>query len=105
MTFDQLIQEIEHDYGRINFAERIMLRRAYDVIPEKEEQDRICHKTEKWDSEHRYLIYRLLSSEYWRVQESEDGSYPKCPCIKWFKTKEDIKYYARNNGLILEDNL
>ena len=36
MTFDALIHELECDYGRINFRERLMLRRAYDVVPEKE---------------------------------------------------------------------
>ncbi len=38
MTFGQLIHELECDYGRINFRERLMLRRAYDVVPEKEDK-------------------------------------------------------------------
>ena len=38
MTFDELIHELECDYGRINFRERLMLRRAYDVVPEQEDK-------------------------------------------------------------------
>lgn len=37
MKFNELIHELECDYGRIGFRERLMLRRAYDVIPEKDE--------------------------------------------------------------------
>jgi len=36
MTFGQLIHELECVYGRIDFRERLMLRRAYDVVPEEE---------------------------------------------------------------------
>ena len=39
MTFGQLLRDIERDYGRINFRERLMLRRAYNVIPEPEEEN------------------------------------------------------------------
>ena len=38
MKFNELIHELECDYGRINFRERLMLRRAYDVIPEQEDE-------------------------------------------------------------------
>lgn len=38
MKFSELIHELECDYGRINFRERLMLRRAYDVIPEQEDK-------------------------------------------------------------------
>lgn len=38
MKFDELIHELECDHGRINFRERLMLRRAYDVVPEKEKE-------------------------------------------------------------------
>ena len=44
MKFEELIHELECDYGRIDFRERLMLRRAYDVVPEKEETKLICHK-------------------------------------------------------------
>ena len=37
MTFDKLFEEIEGEFGRINFRERLMLRKAYDIMTEKEE--------------------------------------------------------------------
>ena len=99
MKYDELIHELESDFGRINFRERVMLRRAYDVMPEKEETERICHKVDKWDSEHRYYAYQNIgeiSENIWHIDTSENGSYPKCNVIKWFKTEEDVKYYLRN---------
>lgn len=55
MTFDELIHELECDYGRINFRERLMLRRAYDVVPEKEleaqiREDRLCEHCDQYKS-------------------------------------------------------
>lgn len=101
MKFSELIDELEQEYGRLNFRERLMLRRAYDVVPEKEEQDSVSHKVDKWDSEHRFYAYQLLSEisqNKWHIKESEDGRYPKCNVIKWFKTREDVEYYLKNNS-------
>ena len=99
MKFEELIHELESDFGRINFREKVMLRRAYDVMPEKEETERICHKVDKWDCEHKYYAYQgigEISKNIWHIDVSEDGSYPKCNTVKWFKTEEDVKYYLRN---------
>lgn len=99
MKFDELIHELECDYGRIDFRERLMLRRAYDVMPEKEEIEHVCHKVDKWDSEHRFYAFQNIgeiSKNIWHIDESEDGRYPKCNVIKWFKTREDVEYYLRN---------
>ena len=100
MKFDELIHELECDYGRINFRERLMLRRAYDAVPEKEETEHVCHKVDKWDSEHRFYAFQkigVISKNIWHINESEDGSYPKCNVIKWFRTREDVEYYLKNN--------
>ena len=106
MTFDKLFEEIEGEFGRINFRERLMLRRAYDVVPEKEETELVCHKVDKWDSEHRFYAFQNvgeISKNIWHIDESEDGSYPKCNVIKWFKTREDVEYYLRNIKSVKEE--
>jgi hypothetical protein len=36
MTFDKLLGELEDDFGRINFRERLIIRKAYDLMTEKE---------------------------------------------------------------------
>lgn len=100
MKFEELLHELEKDYGRLNFRDRLMLRRAYDVVPEKEEQNQIYHKVDKWDSEHRFYAFQNIgeiSKNIWHINESENGSYPKCNVIKWFKTREDVEYYLKNN--------
>ena len=99
MKFDELIHELECDYERINFREILMLRRAYDVVPEKEETELVCHKVDKWDTEHRFYAFQKIgeiSKNIWHINESEDGRYPKCNVIKWFKTREDVEYYLKN---------
>lgn len=106
MKFDELIQELESDFGRIDFREIVMLRRAYDVMPEKEETDFVCHKVDKWDSEHRFYAFQNIgeiSKNIWHIDESEDGSYPKCNTVKWFKTREDVEYYLRNIKSVKEE--
>ena len=32
MTFADVLDELEPEYGRINFRERLMLRKAFDVM-------------------------------------------------------------------------
>jgi len=110
MEFEELIHELECDYGRINFRERLMLRRAYDVQSKEKITNKVMNfvnsvmlasgvKVDKWDSEHRYYAYQSIgeiSENIWHIDTSEDGSYPKCNVIKWFKTEEDVKYYLRN---------
>lgn len=96
MKFDELIHELECDYGRINFRERLMLRRAYDVVPEKEETDLVCHKVDKWDSEHRFYAYGNLSDKTWKIEESKKGNSTGYPYVGWFKTREDAVYYLKN---------
>ena len=110
MEFEELIHELECDYGRINFRERLMLRRAYDVQPKEKITNKVHNfvnsvmlasgvKVDKWDSEHKYYAYQSIgeiSKNIWHIDESEDGRYPKCNVIKWFKTEKDVKYYLRN---------
>ncbi len=59
----------------------------------------ITGKSDKWDSEHRFYAWQSISEiplNKWHIDESENGSYPKCNVIKWFKTKEDVEYYLKN---------
>lgn len=38
MTFGDLLDKIEPDFGRINFRERLMLRKAFDLFRASEEE-------------------------------------------------------------------
>ena len=38
MTFADLLDQIEPDFGRINFRERLMLRKAFDAFRASEEE-------------------------------------------------------------------
>ena len=38
MTFGDLLDEIEPDFGRINFRERLILRKAFDLFRASEEE-------------------------------------------------------------------
>lgn len=38
MTFTDLLDQIEPDFGRINFRERLMLRKAFDAFRASEEE-------------------------------------------------------------------
>lgn len=38
MTFADLLDKIEPDFGRINFRERLMLRKAFDAFRASEEE-------------------------------------------------------------------
>lgn len=41
MTFADLLNKIEPEYGRINFSERLMLRKAFDIIRNDYEEESI----------------------------------------------------------------
>lgn len=54
MKFNELIHELECDYGRINFREKLMLRRAYDAVPEKDEIEYVSNtRTSSGNTVHR----------------------------------------------------
>lgn len=77
MTFDELIHELECDYGRINFRERLMLRRAYDVVPEIKGDKPLCDTCkyqEMWGSQKCDLCNHSFNAiEYEKkVEESAD---------------------------------
>ena len=41
MTFKDLSDKLEPEYGRINFRERLMLRKAFDIIRKDYEEESI----------------------------------------------------------------
>ena len=93
MTFHKLLEELKSDFGRINIRERMMLRRAYDAVPD---DMHVYHKVNEWDTEHRYYAYKTVLATEWSIGKLSRKGYPKCNYIGFFATEDDVKYFLKN---------
>lgn len=84
---------MEKDFGRINFRERIMLRRAYDVVPD---DMHVYHKVDEWDSEHTFYAYKCIGDTEWSIGSIPRKGRPKCDYYGFFKTRDDVKLFIKN---------
>lgn len=81
MTFTDVVNKLEPEYGRINFRERLMLRKAFDIML-KDGEEGILSWDIAFDDEKTRTDYDLSCS---------------CGALYHFEDESQVNYFVENN--------
>ena len=49
-----------------------------------------------WDENHKWFAWKQLGSDWWNIDVSNDGSYPKCPHQGWFVNRNHVVDWVKS---------
>ena len=82
MTFADIINKLELEYGRINFRERLILRNTYDLILKDIEKEAVLHWDIDFENEKQRDDYDLSCS---------------CGALYHFEDENEVNSFIESN--------